>query len=196
MALKLSYPYNTAVRLFIRGIPIIFLLAISYYFSDNYSSEKAYFYEFNTRLIGLGTALVSIPFFNTFLFGYFSNKTKKQHHFYVKILVLLTVLLMIFESELILVAFSVSLAYLIRSAIVFDSMAKNKSMNTLQKGIFYLSHFFPNYNFQYYTCVFDSIIFTTDLQLFPKSTKPIEAYKSNKNPFLEIFKTKFLNHSS
>lgn len=139
MALNLSYHYNTAIRLFIRGIPIIFLLALSYYVSDNYNSEKTYFYEFNTRLIGLGTALVSIPFFNTFLFGYFSNKTKKQHHFYVKILVILTVLLMILESELILVAFSVSSAYLIRSAIVFDSMAKNKSMNSLQMVFFYFS---------------------------------------------------------
>ena len=53
-----------------------------------------------------------------------------------------------------------------------------------------------NYNFQYYTSVFDSIIFTTDLQLFHESTIPIEAYKSDKNPILDIFKSKFINHSS
>lgn len=87
MALNLSRPYNTAVCLFIRGISTIFLLALYNCGSDNYNSEKAYFNEFNTRLIGLGTTLVSIPFFNTFLFGYFSNIIKHQYHYYVKTLV-------------------------------------------------------------------------------------------------------------
>ena len=131
--------YSSLFRILIRIIPIIFLLALSYYVSNNYNTEKIYYYEFNTRLIGLGIALLSIPFFNTFLFGHFSNRTKNQHHYYVKTLVILSVLTMILESEFKIIAFSVSSAYLIRSAIVFNSMAKNKSMNSLQMGIFYFS---------------------------------------------------------
>ena len=131
--------YRSLFRVLIRIIPIFFLLALSYYVSNNYNSEKTYYYEFNTRLIGLGIALISIPFFNTFLFGHFSNRIKNQHHNYVKTLVFLSVLIMILEPEFKIIAFSVSSAYLIRSAIVFNSMAINKSMNSLQMVIFYFS---------------------------------------------------------
>ena len=130
---------KSLLKLLIRSIPIFYLLGISFVVSQTYAPQQVFEYEFKIRVLGVGIAITSFPFFNSLLFGYLTEKLKKIHNTYVLLLSVLLVFVFLWVPDYKLIAFSIITAYLIRVIIVLRSTSINRSMNYLEIFIFYFS---------------------------------------------------------
>ena len=68
--INISFYNKSLLKLLIRSIPIFYLLGLSLWVSQTYAPQQVFEYEFKIRVLGVGIAITSFPFFNSFLFGY------------------------------------------------------------------------------------------------------------------------------
>jgi hypothetical protein len=143
--INISFYNKSLLKLLIRSIPIFYLLGLSLWVSQTYAPQQVFEYEFKIRVLGVGIAITSFPFFNSFLFGYQTEKLKSIHNIYILLLSVLLLLVFFLVPDYKLIGFSIIIAYLIRIIIVLRSTSINRSMNYLEIFIFYFSlvSFYP-----------------------------------------------------
>lgn len=125
------------IRIIIRCLPIIWTFSLLYFVSIYYDETFLTNYEINVRIIGVGISLISIPFFNMFLFRHFNSKTLKQHHYYVNTIFLISVILLLCNYNYSSSVFCVMNAYLLRIMIIQKSTGNGKDMSLYQSFLFY-----------------------------------------------------------
>ena len=122
---------KTFFLIIIRSVPVFWTFGLLYIVSVLYNENFLTNYEINVRLIGMGISLVSIPFFNSFLFCHYSKRIFKLHHYYIFFLSFVSLIFIFLDSKYTIVSFCILMGYIIRVLVALRSTAKKRNMDLL-----------------------------------------------------------------